>query len=58
MKTQGFNIEAVPMRDNRPLKNLACATLIAAVQVQQMLHDRDRQANRPMSDAFAPEISQ
>ena len=55
MKTDGFDIEAVPMRDNRPLKNLACATLIAAVQVQQMLHDRDGQANRPMSDVFAPE---
>jgi hypothetical protein len=55
MKTKGFNIEAVPIHDNRPLKNLACATLIAAVQVQQMLHDRDGQANRPMSDVFAPE---
>jgi hypothetical protein len=55
MKTDGFDIEAVPIRDNRPLKNLACATLIAAIQVQQMLHDRDGQANRPMSDVFAPE---
>jgi hypothetical protein len=54
MKTQGFDIEAVPIRHNRSLKNLACATLIAAVQIQQMLHDRDGQANRPMSDVFAP----
>jgi hypothetical protein len=54
MKTQGFDIEAVPVRDNRPRKNLACATLIAAIQIQQMLHDRDRQAKRPMSDVFAP----
>jgi hypothetical protein len=57
MKTQGFDIEAVPMRDNRSLKNLACATLIAAIQIQQMLHDRDGQAQRPMSDVFTPPIS-
>jgi hypothetical protein len=54
MKTRGFDIEAVPLRHNRSLKNLACATLIAAIQIQQMLHDRDGQANRPMSDVFAP----
>jgi len=54
MKTDGFDIEAVPLRHNRSLKNLACATLIAAIQIQQMLHDRDGQANRPMSDVFAP----
>jgi hypothetical protein len=53
MKTDGFDIEAVPIRDNRPLKNLACATLIAAIQIQQMLHDRDGDANRPMTDVFA-----
>jgi len=53
MKTKGFAIEAVPLRNNRSLRNLACATLIAAIQVQQMLHDRDGQANRPMSDVFA-----
>jgi Transposase DDE domain len=54
MKTDGFDIEAVPIRNNRSLKNLACATLIAAIQIQQMLHDRDGQAHRPMSDVFAP----
>lgn len=53
MKTKGFDIEAVPLRNNRSQRNLACATLIAAIQVQQMLHDRDGQANRPMSDVFA-----
>jgi hypothetical protein len=55
MKTQGFDIEAVALRNHRSRRNLACATLIAAIQVQQMLHDRDGQANRPMSDVFAPE---
>jgi DDE family transposase len=54
MKTDGFDIEAVPLRHNRSLKNLACATLIAAIQIQQMVHDRDGQANRPMTDVFAP----
>jgi hypothetical protein len=33
---------------------LACATLIGAIQIQQMGHDRDGQANRPMTDVFAP----
>ncbi len=52
MKTRGFDIEAVPIRENAPLKNLGCATLIAAIQIQQMLHDRDGQASRPMTDVF------
>jgi Transposase DDE domain len=54
MKTDGFDIEAVPLRHNRSLNNRACATLIAAIQIQQMLHDRDGQAHRPMTDVFAP----
>ncbi len=54
MKTKGFDIEAVPLRNTRSQRNLACASLIAAIQVEQMLHDRDGQANRPMSDVFAP----
>jgi hypothetical protein len=54
MKTQGFDIEAVPIQENAPLKNLACATLIAAITVQQMLHDRDGTAGRPMEDVFDP----
>jgi hypothetical protein len=52
MKTRGFDIEAVPIREDAPLKNLGCATLIAAIQIQQMLHDRDGLAGRPMSDVF------
>lgn len=54
MKTRGFDIEAVPIRENEPLKNLGCATLIAAIQIQQMLHDRDGRAARPMTDVFEP----
>jgi len=52
MKTRGFGIEAVPIQDDMPLKNLACATLIAAIQIQQMLHDRDGLARRPVTDVF------
>lgn len=52
MKTRGFDIEAVPIQENAPLKNLGCATLIAAIQIQQMLHDRDGLATRPMTDVF------
>jgi hypothetical protein len=55
MKTRGFDIEAVPIRENAPLKNLGCATLIAAIQIQQMLHDRDGLAARPMTDVFEPD---
>jgi hypothetical protein len=54
MKTHGFDIEAVPIRENEPLKNLGCATLIAAIRIQQMLHDRDGRAGRPMTDVFEP----
>lgn len=54
MKTQGFAIEAVRVRETQPLKNLACATLIAAIEIQQMLHDRDGRAERPMSDVADP----
>jgi hypothetical protein len=54
MKTRGFDIEAVPVQENEPLKNLGCATLIAAIQIQQMVHDRDGHAARPMTDVFEP----
>jgi DDE family transposase len=54
MKTRGFDIEAVPIQENAPLANLGCATLIAAIQIQQMVHDRDGLAARPMTDVFEP----
>jgi hypothetical protein len=56
MKTQGFDIEAAPFEDEtRPLANLAAATLIAAIHIQQMLHDRDGAAGRPIEDVFEAE---
>src|SRR5690348_15328074 len=52
MKTQGFDIEASQGGTGGPFENLAAATLTAAIRVQQMLHDRDGTASRPMTDAF------
>lgn len=53
-KTQGFNIEAVRIADPKPFENMAAATLIAAVQVLQLVRDRDGLANRPLEDVFDP----
>lgn len=55
MKTKGFDVEAVRMEDDRPRRVLVAATLVAAVTIQQMLHDRDGTAARPIEDAFDPD---
>ncbi|WP_428483309.1 IS4 family transposase [Rhodopila sp.] len=55
MKTQGFDIEAVEMQDEAAFENLVATTLIAAVKVMQMVHDRDGTAARPLTDAFDPD---
>lgn len=55
MKTQGFDIEALRMETEPPLRRLVMATLIAAVTVQQLLHARDGATARPLSDAFDAE---
>jgi hypothetical protein len=52
MKTKGFDIEAVRIEDTEPFENLAAATLIAAVQVLQMVRERDGVAQRPLEDVF------
>jgi Transposase DDE domain len=52
MKTKGFNIEAVRMADLAPFQNLTAATLIAAIQVLQLVRDRDGTAGRPLEDVF------
>lgn len=54
-KTQGFDIEAVRIADEAPFENLAAATLIAAVQVLQLVRDRDGLASRPLEDVFDPQ---
>jgi hypothetical protein len=55
MKTKGFDIEAVRVAEEGPFENLATATLIAAVQVLQMVRERDGAVGRPMEDALDPE---
>ena len=51
--TKGFDIEALRIRDDDPFGKLAAAVLIAAVTAMQLVHERDRAANRPIRDAFA-----
>jgi hypothetical protein len=52
MKTKRFDIEAVRIAEVAPFENLAAATLIAAVQVLQLLRDRDGTAHRPLQDVL------
>lgn len=52
MKTKGFDIEAVRIAEGGPFENLTTATLIAAIQVLQMVRERDGAAGRPMQDTF------
>ena len=55
MKTKGFDIEAVRIAEGGPFENLTTATLIAAIQVLQMVRERDGAADRPLQDALDPE---
>jgi Transposase DDE domain len=55
MKTKGFNIEAVRVAEGGPFENLTTATLIAAIQVLQLVRERDGAARRPIEDAIEPE---
>ncbi len=52
MKTKGFDIEAVRIAEDGPFENLTIATLIAAIQVLQMVRERDGAAGRPLQDAI------
>ena len=54
MKTKGFDIEAVRGLDGAPFENLAVAILIAAVQVLQMVRERDGVGRRSLADVFDP----
>jgi hypothetical protein len=54
MKTKGFDIESSQVEEGGPFENLAAATLVASVQVLQMVRERDGTAKRPLSDAFDP----
>jgi hypothetical protein len=52
MKTQGFDIEASRVGEGGPFENLAAATLIASIEVLQMVRERDGAAQRPLTDVF------
>ena len=52
MKTKGFDIEAVRIAEDAPFKNLATATLIAAIEVLQLVRERDGIAKRPLHDVL------
>ena len=54
MKTKGFDIEAVRVAEGGPFENLTAATLIAAIQVLQLVRERDGAAARPLEDVFDP----
>ena len=54
MKTQGFDIEASQVGEGGPFENLAVATLIAAIDVLQLVRERDGAAKRPLTDVFDP----
>ena len=54
LKTKGFDIEASQVTQGGPFENLAAATLIAAVQVLQMVRERDGARKQPLADAFDP----
>jgi hypothetical protein len=57
MKTKGFDIEAVRVIDGGPFEKLTAATLIAAIQVLQLVRERDGAANRLLEDVFDPQGS-
>lgn len=55
LKTQGFDVEALPLPEGGPFEKLVAASLIAAVTVLQLVRDRDGRAKRPLQDAFDPD---
>lgn len=55
LKTQGFDVEALRLAEGGPFEKLVAASLIAAVTVLQLVHERDGTARRPLEDAFDPD---
>jgi hypothetical protein len=51
MKTRGFDIERVGIEEE-PFGKLAVATLIAALDVMQLVMERDGRTKRPATDVF------
>jgi len=54
MKTKGFDVEALRTTDVQAHANLTAAIFIAAVQVLQLVRERDCTAARPMEDLLDP----
>lgn len=52
MKTRGFDVEALRITETQPFSIICMAALIAAIQVMQMVRERDGLAGRPMQDSF------
>jgi hypothetical protein len=55
LKTHGFDVEALRLVDGGPFEKLVAASLIAAVTVLQLVHERNGTAKRPLEDAFDSE---
>jgi hypothetical protein len=55
LKTKGFDVEALRLAAGGPLEKLVAASLVAAVTVMQLVHERDGAAKRPLEDALDPE---
>lgn len=54
LKTKGFDIEGSRVGHPGAFENLATATLIAAIQILQLVRERDGAAGRSISDLFDP----
>ncbi|MGE0213553.1 MAG: IS4 family transposase [Parvibaculaceae bacterium] len=52
LKTKGFDVEALRLREGGPFEKLVMASLIAAVTVLQLVRERDGAAKRPLEDAL------
>src|SRR3546814_2979040 len=55
LKTKGFDVEALRLAEGGPFEKLVAASVVAAVTVLQLVHERDGRAARPLDDAFYPE---
>jgi hypothetical protein len=55
MKTKGFDVEALRQEQDGPLEKLVTAILIAAVEVMQLVDEREGKAKRPLSDVLDPD---
>src|SRR3546814_9470095 len=55
LKTKGFDVEALRLAEGGPFEKLVAASVVAAVTVLQLVHERDGRAARPLDAAFYTE---